>query len=270
MAQAHAAARYDFANLLFAGPCNQRCPSCIGRQLDPRLNRSNLDAYPPRGVRRLARLMARHGVRQLVFTGTNTDPQLYRHQARLIRWFRRTLPGVQISLHTNGQLAAESAVLNAYDRATISFPTFDAQTFARMTGAPHMPDLEAILRAARIPIKVSCLVTEENAAQVPDLLARCRGMGLQRVVLRRPVGPFAGPDPIRVLSAIPGIRPTGSYRGNPVYAYYEVEVTCWDFCRSTCAALNLFSDGTITPRYLLARSGPNSRHFYTARQQEGI
>ena len=44
--------RYDFANLLFAGPCNARCPFCIGRQIDPRLSVNNLREFPPRNLDR--------------------------------------------------------------------------------------------------------------------------------------------------------------------------------------------------------------------------
>jgi hypothetical protein len=225
---------------------------CIGRQLDPRLNRNNLDEWPPRGLYRLARLLARYDVRQVVFTGTTTDPQLYHHEARLICWFRRTLPRAQISLHTNGQLALEKhEVLNAYDRATISFPSFDPDVFQRLTGMRRVPDLEAIARAARIPIKVSCLVSDDNAGRMSEFLARCRSIGIQRVVLRRPYAYETNVDPASVLRTIPNVAPRESYRGNPVYAYHEVEVTCWDFTRSTCTALNLFSDGTISSDYLL-------------------
>ena len=259
---------YDFCNLLFAGPCNQRCPMCIGRQLDPRLNHDNLDEYPPRGLHRLSRLVAQHDVRQIVFTGTTTDPQLYRHEARLIGWFRRTLPRAQISLHTNGQLALQrQQILNAYDRATISFPSFDPDVFQRMTGVQRVPDLEAIARVARIPIKISCLVTCDNASRMPEFLARCRSMGIRRIVLRRPYGYDPSVDPVEVLRAIPEVARRKSYRGNPVYAYHEVEVTCWDFTRSTCTALNLFSDGTISRDYsLLPRHvQPNSQRAARAR-----
>jgi len=45
---------YDFANILFSSsgsqPCNARCPYCIGRQIDPRLNADNLSLYPPRNL----------------------------------------------------------------------------------------------------------------------------------------------------------------------------------------------------------------------------
>ena len=43
---------FDFANLLFSGPCNACCPTCIGKQIDPRLNTNNLDEYPPRNLER--------------------------------------------------------------------------------------------------------------------------------------------------------------------------------------------------------------------------
>ena len=39
-----------------------------------------------------------------------------------------------------------------------------------------------------------------------------------------------------------------------VIAY--MEVTCWDFARSSSTSLNLFSDGTISDRYLLAQARP--------------
>ena len=44
---------FDFANILFSGRCNARCPFCIGRQVDPRLNEDNLDEFPPRELDRL-------------------------------------------------------------------------------------------------------------------------------------------------------------------------------------------------------------------------
>ena len=281
---------YDFANVLFGGPCNQRCAGCIGHLLDARLRIDNLHEYPLRNQELFARLLRTYGVRQVVFTGTTTDPQLYDHEVRLIDWMRRQVPGVQISLHTNGQLAmARMAILNRYDRVTVSYPSFDRAIYTRMTGTPHMPDLAGILRSAHIPVKVSCLVTEENAHQIEDFLARCRDMGVQRVVIRRRyLAPSQGMGRVepagrerqrlksllqtrkrmRVLLQteeqigailqeelrVTGCRPVAVYRGNPIYEYGGMEVTCWDFAQSTSTSLNLFSDGTISAEYLLVRS----------------
>jgi molybdenum cofactor biosynthesis enzyme MoaA len=240
---------YDFANILFAGPCNLRCPYCIGKQVDPALNRNNLNEFPPRNLNALGELLQRHHVRQIVLTGTTTDPQLYRHEARLIHWLRGRLPEAQISLHTNGQLALDKiAVLNLYDRVSLSFPSFTPDTYEQMTGSRRVPDLAAIVQAARIPVKVSCAVTEHNAGQVDEFLARCREIGIRRLVFRQLYG-----DPRRwdVLSFL---TPISTYRGNPVYAYSGMEVTYWSFYRASSTSLNLFSDGTISAEYLLTQA----------------
>jgi MoaA/NifB/PqqE/SkfB family radical SAM enzyme len=261
---------YDFANVLFGGPCNQRCTGCIGQLLDARLSDDNLHDYPLRSQESFAALLRKCGVQQVVFTGTTTDPQLYDHEVRLMDWMRRQVPGVQISLHTNGQLAmVKMEILNRYDRVTVSFPSFDPATFARMTGARRMPDLAGILRSARIPVKVSCLVTRENARQIGDFLARCRDMGVRRVVIRRQyeepsqgrprLKPFnqtrEGVDSVlQAEMRLAGCQLVAVYRGNPVSECGGMQVTCWDFARSTSTSLNLFSDGTISDKYLLVRS----------------
>jgi len=67
---------YDFANILFAGPCNLRCPYCIGKQVDQALNRNNLDEFPLRNVDTFTALLRRHRIRQVILTGTTTDPAL--------------------------------------------------------------------------------------------------------------------------------------------------------------------------------------------------
>src|SRR5262245_60745633 len=82
---------YDFANILFAGPCNLRCPYCIGRQVDPTLNRNNLKEFPLRNLENFVDLIRRHHVSEIVLTGTTTDPQLYQYEARLLNWLREYL-----------------------------------------------------------------------------------------------------------------------------------------------------------------------------------
>jgi len=245
---------YDFANILFAGPCNLRCPYCIGRQVDPELNRDNLDRFPLRNLETFVGLLRQHQVRQIVLTGTNTDPQLYRQEARLIGWLRERLPEARLSLHTNGQLAlAKVDVLNLYDRAALSLPSFDPHTYEKMTGSRRAPDLAAILRSARIPIKVSCVINEHNVGQLEPFLARCRDLGVRRVVLRQLYG-----DPRR-WELPSNLTPVRTYRKNPVYDCGGMEVTYWRFDAATCTSLNLFGDGTISADYLLAHARSRQR-----------
>jgi MoaA/NifB/PqqE/SkfB family radical SAM enzyme len=240
----------DFANVLFAGPCNRACPFCIGHALPDSVNVDNLDVFPPRGLDALVEVVNRERVRDVIFTGTVSDPSLYRHQAPLLAWLRARLhPGARIAIHTNGALAlAQRDVFNSYDRACLSFPTFDPLTYERMMGSRRVPDLAAILAMATIPVKVSCVVNEHNAAELPDFLERCRRLGVRRLVFRRLAGDR------RRWSLPPGLRATGTFRGNPVFDYDGVEVGWWDFDASTCESVNLFPDGTLGSTYLLTET----------------
>jgi MoaA/NifB/PqqE/SkfB family radical SAM enzyme len=245
----------DFANILFGGRCNARCPYCIGKQIDPSLNRDNLALYPPRNLDRFLSLILEHQVRQVVLTGTNTDPQLYRHEGRLLAYLRRALPaGTAFSLHTNGRLAlGKMALINAYDRVAISIPSFDADVYERMMGVSGVPDLGAILSRAKVPVKVSCVVTDDNRGDVPRFLEECHSLGVRRLVLRKLMGEGRSwHDLIRLEDVGPAFR--GIYRGNPVYAWGDMEVTLWDFGRTEIRSLNLFSSGTISTAYLLTEA----------------
>jgi molybdenum cofactor biosynthesis enzyme MoaA len=245
---------YDFANILFAGPCNQRCPYCIGRQLDPALNGNNLDLFPLRNLERFVDGLRQHDVRQITLTGTNTDPQLYQYEARLVNWLRKVVPRARISLHTNGQLAvAKMDVFNLYDRTTISIPSFDPSTFFRMTGVHRMPDLDAIVNRTRIPVKVSCILSDENSGQVESFLDRCHKVGVTRLVFRQQYGRAIAWTPP------PQLNYVSTYRNNPVYDDRGMQVTYWRFEQTSSRSLNLFADGSISTQYLLAKHATRPR-----------
>ena len=239
---------YDFANILFAGPCNARCYFCIGRQIDPRLSVNNLREFPPRNLDRFVEMIVAHAIKQVVFTGTATDPQLYRHEARLLDYLHRQLPtDTQYSIHTNGRLALQKLdTFNLYDRACLSFPSFNPMTYFAMMGVRGVPDLAQIVYRAQIPVKVSCIVNDDNRHELPYFLERCQATGIKRLVVRQLYG-----DP-QALPLVAGLSWRSSYGGNPVYDYRGMEVTYWNFDRCDCQSINLFSHGTISGSYLLA------------------
>ena len=241
---------FDFANILFAGPCNRACSWCIGKRLPPEVNRSNLDLWPLRNLDGFVEKVNEARVPEIVFTGTVTDPHLYRFEAKLIQELRRRLhPGARISIHTNGVLSLKKLpVFNLYDRAAISFPSFEPEVYGKLMGSRRVPDLARIVERAAIPVKVSAVVNEHNEAGVEDFLDRCRGIGVRRLVLRRL---FSDSRP---WPSFAGLRPAGEYRGNPVMDFSGMEVTLWNFEASTCRSLNLFADGTLGTSYLLTET----------------
>jgi hypothetical protein len=114
-----------------------------------------------------------------------------------------------------------------------------------------VPDLAAIVQAARVPVKVSCAIDEHNVGRLDLFLARSREVGVRRVVLRQLYGDA------RRWHLPSQLRHVGEYRNNPVYDYGGMEVTYWRFDATTSTSLNLFSDGTISDEYLLARAVPS-------------
>ncbi len=245
---------YDFANVLFSGRCNARCPFCIGRQVHPHFNEDNLHRFPPRNLDKFIEMIWRFQIRQVILTGTNTDPQLYQHEEKLLRVLReQTPPGTQLVLHTNGRLALRKmGIFNQYDRVSVSLPSFNPVTYRRMMGVPHPPDLESILRQSAIPVKISCVVCDENAGEMSLFLKSCQGTGVQRVVLRKLYRERRNWE--ELLPEDTAMVKTREYRGNPVFSYQGMEVTLWDFETTTSTSLNLFSNGWISEEYLLTNA----------------
>lgn len=241
--------QYDFANILFAGPCNRFCPFCIGKEVPTHLNTANLDVFPPRNWDAFVTEVHRLGIREIVFTGTTTDPHLYRHEENLIARVRGDIPSARISIHTNGALTLRKiSVFNLYDRACISFPSFDHSTYARMMGVARVPDLAKILEGAKIPVKISCIVNQHNVGEVDGFLRQLADLGVKRVVLRR----LFGDD--RQWNILSGREAVGHYRENPIFTIDGLEVTWWNFHTTTSRSINLFADGTIGSSYLLTQT----------------
>ncbi|MCB1327568.1 MAG: radical SAM protein [Spirochaetales bacterium] len=241
---------FDFANVLFSGPCNRFCPFCIGKQLPSVVNENNLDRYPLKNQAEFVRLVNDHQIRDVIFTGTISDPQLYRHEGRLLAEFRSGMhSGARFSVHTNGVRALDRMeIFNQYDRACISFPSFEPDTYAKLMGSRVVPDLAAIMARAQIPVKVSCILNQHNISELESFLERCQAIGVRRLVLRR----LFGEDfPWAMLSEH---EPVADFRGNPVYDWNGMEVTDWNFDVAGLQSINLFPDGTIGHEYLLTRN----------------
>jgi molybdenum cofactor biosynthesis enzyme MoaA len=242
--------RASFGNILLSGPCNLACPLCIGGQVGSVARLNNLSRWPLLGLQPFAEALLQRGIRELSLTGVNTEPMLYRHTGALLAWLHAALPGLRISLHTNGTLILrEPELFNLFDRATISVPSLEPDTCRAMTGRAKVLDLAGIVSVARIPLKISTLVTRDNAAELPMLMRRCGALGIRRMVLRKPWQELSGPDPL------PGRSPVRWFAGNPVYEVEGMEVTVWDFHHTALPCVNLYADGVVDTDYELAGGG---------------
>lgn len=243
---------YEFGNILFSGPCNQKCPFCIGHKLMK--TPTNLRKEKLENLSGFIKAMKESQTSKIILTGTRTDPQLYKYEEQLLEHLRRELPNIHISLHTNGLLAMKKLnTFRKYDSCTISINSFDPVTYRKLHGVPQMPNLLSILsQASNVPIKLSCVLTEDNIHQVDDYLENAKRLGIRRVAMRHVYG-----DQRRwSIPAFQNLTPIKYHQSNPVYDFDGVEVTHWIFDSTSGRSLNLFSDGTLSEEYLLTKA-PN-------------
>jgi oxygen-independent coproporphyrinogen-3 oxidase len=243
---------FEFGNILFSGPCNQKCPFCIGHQLIKTPN--NLRKETLENLDEFISLIKQSKTSKIILTGTRTDPQLYKYEDKLVNYLRDNLPNVHISLHTNGLLALPKLkTFRMYDSCTISINSFQPQTYSKLHGVKQMPNLKKILQeATNVPIKLSCVITEDNIDQVEEYLKTAKQLGIKRIALRH----LYGDDRRWPIKAFQNKKPIKYHQSNPVYDFDGLQVTHWIFDKTSGRSLNLFSDGTLSDQYLLTKA-PN-------------
>lgn len=235
---------YNYASILFTGACNANCPSCIGKRKEFEPYGDNLSTHPLPGIDAFLKELKWAGVGYISLSGIRADPQQYVCEKELVDLLHSEIPGVIISLHTNGILALRKMMqFRSYDRVTLSFPSFNKDIYKKMVGVPQI-DIKRIVRGCGLPIKLSMLLTEENKNDIDTYISNAKKLGVRRIVIRRLLGES---ERIKVF---PGIEPKKYVYDNPVYDVNGVEVTIWDYAKSTVNALFLFPDGSVRGSFL--------------------
>jgi len=211
-----------------------------------------LRKWPIDNLDRFITKMKETNTKRLIFTGTRTDPQLYKYEAKLLALLREQLPGIHVSLHTNGILSIRKMDLfNQYDTVTISLNSFDPQIYQKLHGTKQMPNLQEIMERATIPVKLSCVLTEDNIGTVDQYLQTAANLGVKRLALRHLF------NQAQRWPLFTNLKPTKFHCGNPVYNIHGMEATHWIFEKTTGKSLNLFSNGHISEEYMLAKAPGN-------------
>src|SRR5260221_5161817 len=166
--------------------CNFRCVYCMPKEVFD----AQYAFLPQREVLtfeeivRLATVFRGEGLEKVRLTGG--EPLLRKDIDRLVAMLRAALPGVDLTLTTNGSaLKAHARRLRdaGLDRITVSLDSLDDATFRAMNDVdfPVSKVLEAIDAAADAglsPIKINVVVKRGvNDAQVVDIARRFRGTG---------------------------------------------------------------------------------------------
>jgi GTP 3',8-cyclase len=166
--------------------CNFRCVYCMPREVfgpdHEFLPHAEILTFEE--IVRAARAFRSLGTEKIRLTGG--EPLLRRGIDRLVAMLREALPGVDLTLTTNGSaLKAHAKALKAagLDRVTVSLDSLDDATFRRMNDADFpvarvLEGIEAADAAGLAPIKVNMVVKRGvNDHQVLDMARHFRGTG---------------------------------------------------------------------------------------------
>jgi len=166
--------------------CNFRCVYCMPRDVFD----ANYEFLPHAEILtfeeivRMARLFRALGTEKIRLTGG--EPLLRRGIDRLVAMLREALPGVDLTLTTNGSaLKAQAGALKAagLDRITVSLDSLDEATFQRMNDADFpvakvLEGIEAAAAAGLAPVKINMVIKRGvNDHQIVDMARHFRGTG---------------------------------------------------------------------------------------------
>lgn len=165
--------------------CNFRCVYCMprsafgeGHAFLPRTELLNFEE-----ITRIARLFAARGIRKIRLTG---GEPLLRHSVETLIEMLAALPGVEVTLTTNGALLkkkARSLKDAGLMRVTVSLDALDDPTFRAMNDVDFPVDrvLEGIEEAAAVglgPVKINMVVKRgTNDGDVMAMARHFRGTG---------------------------------------------------------------------------------------------
>src|SRR3546814_202702 len=119
---------------------------------------------------------------------TGGEPHVRKGFIDLVARLSRHLDGGrldELTLTTNGtRLAvhAEALARHGVERVNVSLDTLDADAYRRITRGGNLAQvLDGIdaARAAGLKLKINVVALQENAAELPDLIAWAHGMGME-------------------------------------------------------------------------------------------
>ncbi|HKY84925.1 MAG TPA: GTP 3',8-cyclase MoaA [Anaerolineales bacterium] len=252
--------------------CNFRCVYCMPKEVfgrdHPFLPRTELLTFEE--LERAARLFARLGVTKIRLTGG--EPLLRRDLEKLVA-ILAPLPGVDLTLTTNGSLLAEKAQRlrqAGLQRVSVSLDAIDDDTFMKMNDVDFpvrrvLEGIDAALAAGLTPLKVNMVVKRGlNEHSLLPMAEHFRGTGVVlRFIEYMDVGATNGwrldqvVPAVEIIKRIEAVHPLepleANYRGEVAHRYrYRdgageiglIASVSQPFC-GACTRARLSADGQV-------------------------
>ena len=215
--------------------CNFRCTYCMPKDVFDADYQflPHAEVLTFEEIVRAARVFRALGTEKIRLTGG--EPLLRRGIEKLVAMLREALPGVDLTLTTNGSaLKAMAPRLKAagLDRVTVSLDSLDDATFRAMNDADFpvgrvLEGIDAAAAAGLAPVKVNMVVKRGmNDHQVVDMARHFRGSGhIVRFIEFMDVGSTNGWRMDDVVPSAEVVRRIGEHLPlEPAQAHYAGEV----------------------------------------------
>jgi len=182
-------------------------------------------------------------IRYISISGVHGDPCQANNINNLIEYIRDNNKNLTISLHTNALHPQSTEIINQCDKATITYPSFIPYVYKDIMRVPYFFDIKKSIKKYKTPIKLSMLLPSTcTPALLDHYIYSCRGIGVKRIVLRQIMGEEPLMFPYRMLKPYYA----RNFKNNKVYDVDGVEVTIWDWEKTSITGLYLMPNGKIT------------------------
>ncbi len=228
--------------------------------LDPE---NNLDQWPLIGIDSFVEKCNERGVREVFVTGTNTDPMLYKHTAKLVSYIKSNIPDSRVGIRTNAERFLKVGnTMHFYDMGSVTICSFDPYIYQKMMGTGYPPDIGNLVYTCmnsymwKEPPKVNVVLGPENcgitlraSGDILNTIFKCKFAGIKRVNLREPYGQAHVGNPLESFATY---RIEDVY-GQPTYDICGVHVTYWDVHYCEVESVNLYANGKVSEDYPITR-----------------
>lgn len=245
-----------FGNIHLSGPCNRSCYFCIGQHMMSLDSYNTLDTWPLNGLDKFVANCLRRDVHEVNVTGTNTDPLLFKHTAKLRMILEKAIPNLRLGLRTNGAVfLSRPEIVAQYDKGSVTICSADPDVYRAMMGCGDVPDIKAIIKLARtmgwIDIKANVVIGPENCSgDNPDVLKTIQKLadaGFNKINLREPYGQSHVGNPL-------AFRIPDAYTlGMPTYQMGGASVVYWDVHYVEVESVNLYASGHVSETYPITK-----------------
>lgn len=230
-----------------------------------------LDTWPLPNLLKFVEKCVEQDIKEVNLTGSNTDPLLYKHIPKLLKFLREFIPGVKIGIRTNGVAAIDFYSnsrhnLYQFDKISISIPSFDSEKYKQIMGEKPISievikDIQSYCDRNNIPLKINIVlcpeILEDQGLDLCKTLWSLWNAGVKKINLREPYGqPHIG-DPFEnknnfYLERL-GIIKQDNLFGMHRYKYRTSEIVYWDVHYVEVESLNLYANGEISEDYPVTR-----------------